>query len=495
MSENAGIFIVGLGAGNGELLTRQAWNILNNAPCIYLRTKRHPTVVDLPAHIPQISFDDLYETATQFADVYAQIAATILATAQQDGMVVYAVPGHPAIGESTVTHIRQLAQAANIPVRLIAGISFLEPALSALQIDGLDGLQLFDGMELADQLTLPINPDVPALLAQVYNRFLANHLKLALMTIYSPEHPIALVHAAGTPQEQVEWLPLYQIDWSEQIDHLTTLYLPPTPSPSSLNSLAQTVAVLRSPQGCPWDQEQTAQSLRPDLVEEMAELLEALDSNNQELLCEELGDLLFHIVMQTQIASEEEFFTLNQVIANIDAKLKRRHPHVWGDWQVKNSQEVMQNWEKIKAAEKAGKNQDPQSILDQIPPTLPALAQSQKIQNRVRKVGFDWDNISGVYAKLEEERLELLAAQSLAEKQAELGDLLFVVVNLASWLKVDAETALREANLRFSRRFRHLEQLATTQQINLTTAGLDKLNQLWGEAKMLTASAEESEEV
>lgn len=494
MVENAGIFIVGLGAGGGELLTRQAWDILSHAPCIYLRTQRHPAVEALPAHIPQVSFDALYETAAQFADVYAQIADTIVATAQ-NGTVVYAVPGHPAIGESTVTRIRQLAQKADIPVHLIAGLSFLEPTLSALQIDGLDGLQLFDGMELADQLALPINPDVPALLAQVYNRLLANHLKLALMTLYPPEHQVALIHAAGTTREQVEWLPLYQMDWSEQIDHLTSLYLPPTPFPSSLTTLAQTVATLRSPNGCPWDQEQTAQSLRPDLVEEMAEVLEALDTNNAELLCEELGDLLFHIVMQTQIATEEEAFTLSQVIANIDAKLKRRHPHVWGDWQVKNSQEVIQNWERLKAQEKADKNQAQHSILDNIPPTMPALAQSQKIQNRVRKTGFDWDNIEGVYEKLEEERTELLAAQSAVEKQAELGDLLFVVVNLASWLKVDAETALREANLRFSHRFRQLEQLAIAQQLDLAKAGLDKLNQLWDEAKLLTASDDETMEV
>ncbi len=484
---------MGLGPGRGELLTRQAWQVLSTAACIYLRTARHPAVADLPPDVPQISFDYIYEAAAQFSEVYRQIAADIV-TRAHDEVVVYAVPGHPAIGEASVSHIQAAASAANISVTIVPGLSFIEPTLSALQVDGLDGLQLFDAIEIADYLQPPLNPDVPTLLGQVYNQLLANNLKLTLNAFFPDEHRVALVHAAGTTSTRVEWLPLYAIDRSPHIDHLTSLYIPPLPQASSLPALAETVAVLRSPNGCPWDQEQTAQSLRPDFVEEMAEVLEALDTGNAELLCEELGDLLFHIVIQTQIASENGDFTLSDVIAGIESKLKRRHPHIWGDWQVSDSSEVLRNWEALKASEKAGQAAQPDSILDNIPHTLPALAQSQKIQGRVRRIGFDWPDIKGVFDKLDEERDELKRAANNQEQQAELGDLLFVAANLANWMKLDAESALREANLRFSRRFRQLEALAASQHIDLAKADFDTLNQLWEEAKANLAAAYEATE-
>lgn len=491
--QNRGIVIVGLGPGPGELLTRQAWQTLSTAACIYLRTARHPAVADLPPDIPQISFDPIYESATQFGEVYRQIAAAIVERAVDD-VVVYAVPGHPAIGETSVSHIQAAASAADIPVTIIAGLSFIEPTLSALQVDGLDGLQLFDAIEIAEYLQPPLNPDVPTLLGQVYSQLLASDLKLALNALFPDEHQVALVHAAGTSQARVEWLPLYAIDRSPYIDHLTSLYIPPLPQASSLPALAETVAVLRGPHGCPWDQEQTAQSLRPDFVEEMAEVLEALDTGDNQLLCEELGDLLFHIVIQTQIASENGDFTLGDVIAGIEAKLKRRHPHIWGDWEVSDSSQVIRNWAALKAAEKVKKADQPHSILDNIPHSLPALAQSQKIQKRVRQIGFDWRDIDGVFAKLDEERDELKRAANKQEQQAELGDLLFVTANLANWMKLDGETALREANLRFNRRFRQLEALAASQQINLAQADFDTLNQLWEEAKASLAAAHEATE-
>ena len=222
-------------------------------------------------------------------------------------------------------------------------------------------------------------------------------------------------------------------------------------------------------------------------------MLEALDTGDDESLREELGDLLLHIVMQAQMAREEEQFRLNDVIAGIYAKIKRRHPHVWGDWNVAGSDEVVANWEAIKAQEKAGAKAGdrPPSLLDGIPPTLPALAQAHKIQARVRRVGFDWPAIEGVVAKLEEEIGELAQAAGPAEQRAELGDTLFALVNWARWLDLDAEAALREANLRFEHRFRLLEQLAVEKGVDLDTATLDTLEAFWQQAKgMLTESQE-----
>jgi len=474
-----GITVVGLGPGDGRFLTREAWQVLAEAGTVYLRTKRHPAVADLPGSVTLVSFDAIYETAVNFESVYAQIVAELLRLAEA-GPVVYAVPGHPHVGESTVTALETAAQAAGVPVRIVPGLSFVEPMLTAVGYDGLDGLQLFDAVEMLAFHYPPLNPDVPLLLGQVYSRLVASDLKLVLTAVYPEEHPVHLIHAAGLAGQSVEQVPLYAIDHSEQISHLTSLYVPALPYKASLPALAETVAVLRSPDGCPWDREQTPQSMRADFLEEAGEVLEALDTYDDEGLQEELGDMFYHLVMQTQMASEEEIFRLSDVIAGIEAKLKRRHPHVWGDWEAADTAAVLRNWEKIKQDEKGGQ---PASLLDNIPVALPALARSQKIQHKVAKVGFDWPNVAGVYEKLQEELAELRAAVTPAERQAELGDILFVLVNLARWLDVDAESALREANLRFARRFQAVEQLAAARQIDLKQLDLAALDALWEEVK------------
>ncbi|MCZ7671579.1 MAG: nucleoside triphosphate pyrophosphohydrolase [Chloroflexi bacterium] len=328
--------------------------------------------------------------------------------------------------------------------------------------------------------TTPISPDTPLLLGQVYSRLVAGDLKLVLTAVYPEEHPVQLIHAAGMPGQLIEEVPLYAIDRSEHINHQTSLIVPPLPYPASLPALAETVAILRSPDGCPWDQEQTPQSMRSGFLEEASEVLEALDTADNDLLREELGDMFYHLVMQTQMAAEEEIFRLPDVIAGIDAKLRHRHPHVWGDVTVADSQEVVRNWEAIKQEEKGARSA---SLVDNIPQTLPALTYSQKLQERVAQIGFDWPHVTGVLEKLHEEIEELQAAQSPVERQDELGDVLFVLVNLARWLNVDAESALRQANQKFSHRFRQVEQLAAQRDIDLTQLDLAGIDLLWDEVK------------
>jgi tetrapyrrole methylase family protein/MazG family protein len=285
----------------------------------------------------------------------------------------------------------------------------------------------------------------------------------------------------------VEWLALHEMDHSGHIDHLTSLYVPALTVKAGLTALAETVAVLRSPDGCPWDREQTPQSLREGFLEEAYEVLTALDAADDANLREELGDLLYHILMQTQLAAEAEAFTLTEVIAGIEAKLKRRHPHVWGDWEVSSSADVLRNWEILKQREKAGRTEKPASALDGIPPSLPALARSQKIQTKAAGTGFDWPDIEGVFAKVDEEMAEVRAAATADEKRAELGDVLFVIVNLARWLGVDAESALREANERFAARFRGVERLAAERGLELSALSFEALDGLWLEVKAALA--------
>jgi tetrapyrrole methylase family protein/MazG family protein len=227
--------------------------------------------------------------------------------------------------------------------------------------------------------------------------------------------------------------------------------------------------------------------MREGFLEEAYEVLDALDRNDIENLSEELGDMLYHIVMQAQMASEDGDFTLSDVIAGIDIKLRRRHPHVWGDWQVNDTAEVLRNWELLKKQEKNTAVQA--SVLDGILKALPALPQSQKIQDRAAKVGFDWPEIEGIYEKVQEEVSELRAAQNAEERASELGDLLFVIVNLARRYGIEAESALREANGRFEKRFRLTESLARQRQLDFAEMSLDEMNELWEEAKERLAKA------
>lgn len=473
------ITVVGLGPGDGRFLTREAWQVLSEADTVWLRTDRHPAVADLPPTVTVASFDAIYDAAESFEQVYSHIVAELLAKAQTED-VVYAVPGHPHMGESTVTALAAAALEAGIEVKIVSGLSFVEPMLTAVSLDGLDGLQIFDAIELLAFHYPPISPDTPLLLGQVYSRLVAGDLKLVLTAVYPEEHPVQLIHAAGMPGQLIEEVPLYAIDRSEHINHQTSLIVPPLPYPASLPALAETVAILRSPDGCPWDQEQTPQSMRSGFLEEASEVLEALDTADNDLLREELGDMFYHLVMQTQMAAEEEIFRLPDVIAGIDAKLRHRHPHVWGDVTVADSQEVVRNWEAIKQEEKGARSA---SLVDNIPQTLPALTYSQKLQERVAQIGFDWPHVTGVLEKLHEEIEELQAAQSPVERQDELGDVLFVLVNLARWLNVDAESALRQANQKFSHRFRQVEQLAAQRDIDLTQLDLAGIDLLWDEVK------------
>jgi tetrapyrrole methylase family protein/MazG family protein len=344
-------------------------------------------------------------------------------------------------------------------------------------------LQIFDALSLIARHIPPINPNVPLMIGQVYNPLIAGELKLNLMTLYPDDQPVVLVHGAGSGVFEKEEIYLYEIDRSQAVSYLTSLYIPAISYPASITELAETVAILRSPDGCPWDQKQTPQSMRSGFLEEACEVLEALDLEDELLLEEELGDMFFHLLFQVQLAQEDEIFRLSDVLAGIDAKLKRRHPHVWGDVAVQDSDQVVLNWDEIKKREKG--EQVSFSILDNIPASLPALMRAQKIQKQAGKVGFEWPDIDGVYAKLDEEIVELKTAVSPEEKQDELGDVLFSVVNLARWLKIDAETALREASLKFNGRFRQVEQLAAQRAIDLAELDIDALEVLWQEAKHL----------
>jgi len=249
-------------------------------------------------------------------------------------------------------------------------------------------------------------------------------------------------------------------------------------------TLMDIVARLRAPGGCPWDREQTHESLKRNLLEESYEVIEAIDQGDPAVLSEELGDLLVQVAFHADIAKEAGDFQLEDVLRKINAKLVRRHPHVFADGHAKDAREVERNWEQIKAEERKAKGES-KSPVEGIPGDLPALAYAQLMQDRVGKAGFEWDDISGVLDKIVEEVAELKAAATPEEKMHELGDLLFTMVNLTRWSGEHAEDVLRKANQRFGKRYLGMEKLAAERGLDFNSLSLNQKEELWQEAKRL----------
>ncbi len=243
--------------------------------------------------------------------------------------------------------------------------------------------------------------------------------------------------------------------------------------------LVDIIAQLRDPvSGCPWDIKQTPQSLIPNMVEELYEVVEAIEDGDNVALMEELGDLLLHIVMQAQLASESGAFNIIDVLNHINDKLVRRHPHVFGELELKDADTVKKNWERLKKAEK----QERKSVLEGIPRALPALIYAQRMQEKAASVGFDWDDVPPILEKIDEETKELKSALETEDQtriKEEVGDLLFTIVNLARKLHLDAESVLKETARKFSKRFQYIEEQYRQNGENINEASLEELNSFW----------------
>lgn len=252
--------------------------------------------------------------------------------------------------------------------------------------------------------------------------------------------------------------------------------------------LVELMATLRGPEGCPWDKEQTRETLMPMLIEEAYEVLEALDRGNEEELCEELGDLLFQIIFHSQISQEKGGFDAYQVCRRSYEKMVGRHPHVFGDQEIKDSRDLLKNWEDIKAAEKeaGGRKDHKTSLLDGIPERLPGMYEAVQITDKASRVGFDWQSLEGIWGKFDEEFDELNQAIESEDShwiKEEVGDILFTAINVARFLSIDPETALKRANSKFAGRFRKMEEYFSNQGKKLKDIGLDEMEEQWKSIK------------
>ena len=511
------ITIVGLGPGAVGNLSLETMGFLKKGPQVILRTAVHPTVAELERQGVQFSScDDLYEQAESFEEVYNAVVARVVAAAAAAD-VVYAVPGSPLVAEKTVVLLREKAKELGIKLTIKPSMSFLDLAYVELGIDPIAGLRIIDAQ---DYEAVGDAGKYPLMITQVYSELVAADLKLSLMEKLPDESEIYFLRNLGLLDEECRALPLYELDRQEHIDHLTSVYVPPLAEETEagvvyfgedeeetdatetgmlettagtvgylqalddfdIMPLADVMRTLREPGGCPWDREQTHASIRSNMIEEVYEYLEAVDDEDIDGMREELGDVLMQVVFHARMAQEAGNFDLQDVIDEVTDKLIRRHPHVYGETKVNNSADVLVNWEAIKKVEK----QERKHVLDGVAKGLPALLKAYKLQGKAAKVGFDWDDRAAVWDKVQEELCELqdaLQQKDKAAAEAELGDVLFALVNYARHCGIEPEVALNGTNNRFAKRFAHVEACVENSGKDWQAFTLAELDKFWDEAK------------
>ena len=473
------VTVVGLGPGDERWVTRHVLDLIAATPARFVRTTRHPS-----AHLvgdDATSFDEIYDAADSFDDVYATILERLVNAAAEAGDVLYAVPGSPLVLERTVQLLRTDPR---ITCRVEPAISFLDLAYERLGIDPVEvGVRLIDGHAFA---TAAAGYGGPMLVAHTHANWVLSDIKLAVESA-SGDEPVVILQRLGTDDEAIVHTTWSELDRTVEADHLTSIYVPSLVEPvgAELVRFHQLARTLR--EQCPWDQEQTHASLVPYLLEETYEVVDALqaldpdDPSTDDDLVEELGDLLYQIEFHATIAEQEGRFTMADVARQVHDKLVRRHPHVFGDVEVADATEVVSNWDAIKRTEKQRT-----SVFDGVPTSSPSLSFAYAVQRKAAKVGFDWPDVHGALPKIAEETAEVIDAMAAGDPDAvaaELGDLLFATVNVARHLGVEPEAALRAATWKFRRRFEAVEALARARQIDLLSADLATLDGLWDEVK------------
>lgn len=472
------LHVMGLGPSGLEQLTLGNYRRICGAKKIFARTAEHPCIQELMAEgICVESFDEIYATEPSFEGVYESIIEQLRKELEKGSEVIYVVPGHPMVAERTVQLIcEKLAQGYEVVIH--PAMSFVDEIFRVLKFDPIDGVLIRNNDALKD---VGLTGKEWLIVPQVYNKLMASEVKLDLMGSYPDDAWVYITKALGTSDEQVDRLPLFEMDHGT-FDHLTTIVLPPNSDVISFSRLTKVMAILRSEQGCVWDREQTHVTLKPCLIEESYEVLDAIDKNDMYNLCEELGDLLLQVVFHAQLASEDCEFDIQDVLQGVIQKLIRRHPHVFGEEKVETADDVILTWDRIKQDEKKGGND--KLVFFNDPLGLPALMWASSTQRRVAKVGFDWSDIDGPWGKVEEELQELKSA--LADGigiREELGDLMFSIVNLSRFLKLDAEEVLRDTIHKFQRRFLRMVELSRKDGLDLEQLPLEAMEVFWEKAK------------
>lgn len=348
------IYIFGLGPSHLGEMPKQVYDTISQQQSLYLRTMEHPAAQELAAEGLNITtFDSIYEKYNEdFEQVYPAIVEKLLAEVKKSD-VYYGVPGHPSVAETTV----QLLLKADVSTKIIGGKSFIDDLFAAVEVDPIEGFQLMDAFDLNEDF---IFPGQHLIIMQVFHSFIAGDVKLALMEIYPAEHQICVIDAAGSAEEMITWMPLYEMDYFEGVHNLRSVYIPPLKRDEAVRSFATMQSYLDEifgEKGDVWAKEQTGKELLKHFQEELDELKAAYEKDDIENVVEELGDLLMQILYQTAVGEKEGLFSLEEVLAGINQKLRRRHPHVFDGVEANTPEEVDALWQQIKEEERKNKEQ------------------------------------------------------------------------------------------------------------------------------------------
>ena len=453
------IVAVGLGPAGADHVLPVARAALEVSSHRFARTVHHPAVDDLLADgMTFTSFDDVYDAAPDLASAYAEIAARLVAAAHEHGAVVYAVPGSPAVAERAVALLRA---DPTVEVELVAGVSFADLAWVRLGVDPMDGdARVVDGRaiddaELAGRL----------LVAQCDNSFVLSDVKLALLEHLGPDTPVTVLQRLGLPDEHLTVVALEDLDRGAVVpDHLTSVFVDAGAMGAAreLVRLVQLTKRLRDPGGCPWDAEQTHASLTRYLLEEAYETVEAIEhlpDAGTAPFADELGDVLYQVVLHSAIAQETGEFTLADVARGVHDKLVRRHPHVFGDVVAAETSDVMRNWEQIKKEEKGTT-----SVMEGLTPGLPSLLYTHKLFRKAAAAGLEIDDVDAALDRIDTALAGLRAEEDV---EAQLAQVLAASVIVARGRGVDAESALRGWAADYRRRFEQVERQAAAQDVDI----------------------------
>ena len=455
-----------------KTLTRAAWDAVLCAKALYLQTMEHPSAKPvLEAGLALVSMDDLYENAEDFDALNDAIAARLVS----DGDCVYAVMGDGCFAQ--LSAIEKAAKRKGFRVDVLPGVSYAKAAFPEVQ-----DAQIFTARTLPKR----VDPNVPLLVQELDNPIIAGEVKLALSDIYPDEWPVTLATMQPDGHYAFRTFPLSELDRRRTLFAGSVLYVKPASFEERTRygyyDLVAVMQRLRAPGGCPWDREQTHESLKGDLIEECYELNDAIDEQDDAHIVEELGDVLMDVVFHSTIADEQGRFNENDVADGIVKKLVYRHPHVFGTEKAESSADVLKRWDELKQKEKNQKTQ--KEVLCAVPKRFPALMRSSKVQKRARKVGFDWNDADEAMPKVYEEMDELKAAmKGEGDLSEEAGDLLFAVVNVVRLLGLDCEQILHDATDKFIARFGRMEELAAADGISLKDLPLSEQDKYWEKAK------------
>lgn len=452
-----------------ETLTLTAWKAITEAKLLFLQTAEHPSAAPvLEAGLAYISMDDLYASSEDYDALNEAIAERLTGG---EGDRVYAVPGSSCF--SQLPYIEKACRERGFSLRMLPGVSYAAAAFPDKE----------PGREVnANALPARLDTSVPLYVTELDSRLIAGEVKNKLQELYPDDWQVSFAVQRKEGGYAVTELPLYELDRAEGYFSSSVLFVPPlsfeTKNRFTYEDLIYVLKRLRAPDGCPWDREQTHQSLNKDLREECYELMDAVNEENDAHIIEECGDVLMQVLFHAVMGEETGDYDDIDITDGVVKKLVYRHPHVFGSVKADTVEQVLTNWDALKRVEKEQKTFT--ETLESVPKGFPALLRAQKVQKKAGKIGFDFGSAAAAFYKLPEETEELRQAmEGKGDIQKEMGDVFFAAVNICRLLDLDAEDTLQAATDKFIRRFDRMEQLAG----KLEGLSLEEMDRFWEEAK------------